>query len=48
MRMEMRKKGLHAKMVVLISPYKKQQIYETKNFDVEYSEETWTLLKFLI
>ena len=47
MRMEMRKKGLHEKMVVLISPYKKQQTYETKNFDVEYSEETWTLPKIL-
>ena len=48
LRIQLRKKGLHEKMVVLISPYKKQQTYETKNFDVEYSEETWTLLKFLI
>ena len=47
MRMEMRKKGLHEKMVVLISPYEKQQTHEMKNFDVECGEETWTLPKIL-
>ena len=47
LRIQLRKKGLHEKMVVLISPYKKQQTYETKNFDEECGEETWTLPKIL-
>ena len=48
MRMKLRKKGLHEYLVMLISPYKKQQTYETKNFDVECGEETWTLPEILI